>query len=190
MAITALAAAGETIDIGSRIELFVDHFLIDRLDGVQLVLHEPRPAEKVLEIDRPWEGEFNFALAVWKDGDRYRMFYRALPPNGHSSWCIAESADGIQWMKPNFGLVEWEGSRANNFIQPAAGQELIDFTGLSISMNNRPGAPESERYIGIVPERPSQTEAKMFLWFSSDGVRWRKMQDEPTTPKRPGMFNV
>ena len=40
-------------EIGSRRELFVDRFLIARLDGASLRLHEPQPAEKVLEIDRP-----------------------------------------------------------------------------------------------------------------------------------------
>ena len=37
------SADDETVvDIGSRRELFVDHFLIEKLDGVWLKLHEPK----------------------------------------------------------------------------------------------------------------------------------------------------
>ena len=43
----ALANPAETtkvLDIGSRLELFVDRYLIDRLEGARLMLHEPRYA--------------------------------------------------------------------------------------------------------------------------------------------------
>ena len=54
-------AAGETraVDIGSRRELFVDHYLIERMEGVRLVLHHPQPAEVAMRFDRPWEGPFS-----------------------------------------------------------------------------------------------------------------------------------
>ena len=42
-------------DIGSRRELFVDYYLIDRLRGTRLKLHHPRPAEVVVKKDRDWE---------------------------------------------------------------------------------------------------------------------------------------
>ncbi len=35
------APAAEPIDVGSRLELFVDRHLIDRLDGGALKLHAP-----------------------------------------------------------------------------------------------------------------------------------------------------
>ena len=41
------------IDIGSRRELFVDRDLIDKLDGARLKLHQPRPAAKVIDFDKP-----------------------------------------------------------------------------------------------------------------------------------------
>ncbi len=37
-----------SLDIGSRLELFVDDYLIESLEGVRLKLHEPRSAGKVL----------------------------------------------------------------------------------------------------------------------------------------------
>ena len=46
----------ETIDIGSRLELFVDDFLVEEMSGVELLLHSPQSAGKVLNFDKPWEG--------------------------------------------------------------------------------------------------------------------------------------
>ena len=50
----------ETIDIGSCRELFVNRFLIERLDGASLKLHAPRSGVR----PRPAVGE-----------DRHRLFY-------------------------------------------------------------------------------------------------------------------
>lgn len=42
LAVTCLgAAAAVPIDIGSRLELFVDDYLIDTIDGARRVLHNP-----------------------------------------------------------------------------------------------------------------------------------------------------
>ena len=78
---TPSAAPGEdgVLDIGSRLELFVDRFLIDSMDGVRLKLHEPRPAGVALALDRPWEGIVSAYGTVIKDGDGYKLYYRGRP---------------------------------------------------------------------------------------------------------------
>ena len=57
--------SSEVIDIGSRRELFVDHFLLERMVGTRLQLHHPEPAEAVLKVDQSWEGEH----WLWARGD-------------------------------------------------------------------------------------------------------------------------
>src|SRR5688500_3415776 len=47
-----------SIDIGSRRELFVDHFLIDKLDRATLRMHRPVDRGSVLAFDKRWEGVF------------------------------------------------------------------------------------------------------------------------------------
>src|ERR1044071_5884136 len=76
------APATDVINLGSRRELFVDPFLIAKLDGVQLRLHEPRREGVALRFDRPWEGGFSGYTTVIKDGPRFRMYYRGLPVAG------------------------------------------------------------------------------------------------------------
>src|SRR5438309_283245 len=74
---TRAAEAGTAIiDIGSRRELFVDTFLIDRLAGAELQLHVPEPKDVVLVCDAPWEGNTSGYFTVFRDDDRFRMYYR------------------------------------------------------------------------------------------------------------------
>ena len=47
-------------DIGSRVELFVDDYLIESMDGILLKLQQPRSAGKVLSFDRSWEGNTSY----------------------------------------------------------------------------------------------------------------------------------
>ena len=105
---TALGA-GEPIplDIGSRRELLVDDFLLDRRDGVELRLHAPTPREVVRVCDAPWEGSGCGYETVFRDGDRIRMYYVAADLTSADGTkmasrpifaCYAESQDAIHWL--------------------------------------------------------------------------------------------
>ena len=129
VAATVRAEAAKPIDIGSRRELFTDTALIQRIGGqLQLRLHHPTPREIVMVHDKPWEGNASTYHCVFKDGDRYRMFYvtgnatirEGKLITGVPSFCYAESGDGIHWQKPKLGLCEFKGSRANNIVMDIA----------------------------------------------------------------------
>ena len=68
---------GSVVDIGSRRELMVDRFLIERLQGTTLRLQTPQPGGIAVKYDRPWEDRFCFYTTVLKDGDKYLMYYRS-----------------------------------------------------------------------------------------------------------------
>ena len=52
-----LASMGQQVfDLGDKRELFVDHYLIDKLDNLSLVLHEPVLRDVSFRFDLPWEG--------------------------------------------------------------------------------------------------------------------------------------
>jgi len=173
--LSPLASLGETIDIGSRRELFVDGFLIQRITGLSRKLHEPRPGGVAIAYDGPLENRYSFYTTVLKDGDIYRMYYRGylLEENkdaraNSQSWakavekaltCYAESRDGIHWVKPKLGLVEVNGSRENNVIL-GRGNQFCPFIDI------RPGVPASEKY------KANTEEPKVGLmgYVSADGV--------------------
>jgi len=178
----AMAVEPDIIDIGSRRELFVDRFLIDHLDHVHLELHRPRPAETVLRFDRPYEGPFSAYVTVIKDGPVYRMYYRGLGAvrQGHADHsvgkevtCYAESRDGIHFTKPDLGLYEINGSRANNVIlagHPAC-HNFCPF------LDARPGVDPSERYKAVGGK--GERKRGLFGFVSADGIHWRQLGDEP-----------
>ncbi len=70
-----LAAA--PLEIGTRLELFVDDYLIESMSGdVSQHLNRPEPQEVVLTTGAPWEGNTCAYYTIFRDGGRYRMYYR------------------------------------------------------------------------------------------------------------------
>ena len=114
-------------DIGSRLELFVDDWLIERMNGVRLKMHRPVLREIALEFNRPWEGPISWAPVVMKEGDLYRLWYRARRETGEQPTAYAKSADGIRWERPELGLFTFEDSRANNIVWQGPGGNMAVF---------------------------------------------------------------
>ena len=123
--VTSLTA-GPLIDIGSKRELFADRYLVETLHGdVELRLHHPVPREIVLEHDAPWEGPGSGYHSIFHDGEKYRMYYKAMKmdivdnqliPSSNRFLCYAESKDGIHWQKPSLGLFDFGGNTNNNIV--------------------------------------------------------------------------
>jgi len=67
--------AEEAIDIGSRLELMVDDYLMESLVGAKRQLHHPTSWDVSLVLDEPWEANGAAYATVFRDGDRYRMYY-------------------------------------------------------------------------------------------------------------------
>ena len=75
----AITQAVSPIDIGNRLELFVDDYLIDKISGATQRLHQPQPQDVACVHDNPWEGSTCGYKTVFQDGDLYRMYYRGQP---------------------------------------------------------------------------------------------------------------
>ena len=159
----------QALPLGSERQLFVDRYLIDRLEGLELRLQQPRPENIAIKYDQPWEDRLAFYTTVLKDGDTYRMYYRCRLTRPRLT-CYAESRDGIHWTKSHLGLVEVDGSTANNVILPVAGQ-------FCAFLDGRPGVPRSERLKANA--RDVGTPYSLMGYVSEDGVRWRKIREAP-----------
>ncbi len=170
------------VHIGSRRELFVDDFLIERLEGkAEPRLHHPIPREIALVHDAPWEGTSSGYHSVFQDGDLYRMYYRGsqlevidgrLVTNRHKTvYCYAESRDGIDWTKPILGLFEFNGSKRNNIVWDGVG--IHNFTPFK---DLRPNCPAEARYKALGGLR---AEGGLFAFKSPDGIHWSLISDKP-----------
>ncbi|MXZ22359.1 MAG: hypothetical protein F4Y84_17465, partial [Caldilineaceae bacterium SB0665_bin_25] len=180
---------GAGIHIGSRRELLVDDYLIAAMSrDAELRLHRPVPQEIALETDAPWEGNASGYVTVFQDGDRYLMYYRGwhfTHDSGSLEFahpevvCVAESSDGINWTKPNLGLLEYDGSRNNNIILDARDDDspAINFVPFK---DPNPDAPAAERYKALANNRGYKG---LFALSSPDGLHWTRMRDEPVITK-------
>ncbi len=179
------------VDIAERRELFVDGFLVDRLAaGATLRLHHPEPRETVLIHDAPWEGSGSGYHSVFKDGNLYRMYYKAwhldvsggkLNSAAHPGFCCyAESDDGIRWRKPQLNVVEFQGSKANNIVIASGpmGSVVLDAAHPAIFKDENPEAPPDARYKAIVRSGAKNAHGLVPL-KSPDGFRWSPMSEAP-----------
>ena len=168
-------------DIGQRRELFVDDFLVHRKTGdIELKVHQPRPEEVVLVTDKPWEGNTCAYYTVFQDGDIYRMYYRGSHYDETTKRaahpevvCYAESRDGVQWTKPELGIVEWNGSKANNIVWDGIGIHcFVPFK------DANPACSPDAKYKAIARGRP-KAKRGLYVFGSPDGLHWSLLADEP-----------
>jgi len=179
------------MDIGSRLELFVDNFLIESLKGASLRQKKPQPAGVALRFNRPWEGLFAGVVTVIKDEEHYRMYYRGYPRIGEGGdrsdiqcTCYAQSSDGITFEKPDLGLLEWCGTRHNNVIL-AGGERGIVGHNFSPFLDSRVHVAEDQRYKAISGVHPEG----VFVFASPDGTRWRRLSDRPAVTSKEFAFD-
>ena len=167
---------------GSR-QLLVDDYLVASIQNVKRTVHyaEKHPDNPIFSGDKPWEGAGPVFQIVHRDEStgRFRMWYAGCGgfemPSGvrvRFPALYAESADGITWQKPELGLHEYEGSKANNIVIPAG-----NLFGLIID----PEDPDAQRrYKGIVWHEPKYVPREgYFLYTSPDGINWTRRREEP-----------
>jgi len=173
--LVGMAQAEPPRELGSRLELFVDDYLIERLEGAYLELHQPRSAGVAIRFDQPWEGEFSGFPDIVRDGDTYHMYYRGLGPwkKGEplvESTCHAVSKDGIHWEKPTADIIELLGSKKNNAV--------FKGSGFAPFLDTRPGVPHSERLKALKGPPRLQVDIGVRAYSSSDGVHWTRIKDD------------
>jgi hypothetical protein len=169
------------LQLADRREMFVDTWLIERLNGVSMLMHAPREAGTVFHFDQPWEGRFSGYVTILRDGGRFRAYYRGVPVakkdgNDHEVTCIAESEDGKLWKKPALKLHKVAGTMRNNVV---IANETPASHNFSPFIDNNPAAPASQRYKAICGTR----ESGLLAYASPDGLHWKKMQDSPVITK-------
>ena len=166
--------SAQPINIGDRLELMVDDFLIERFEGrAELRLHRPVQREVTFSCDRPWEGNWSGLVTYIQDGDLYRMYYTGGRwRRGRPSICYAESRDGIGWTRPELGLVAFNGSKKNNLILSAKG-----ITAFVPFKDTNPDCKPDQKYKAMVA-KTTPTKG-LYGYASPDGIHWRMMQDQP-----------
>ena len=174
---------------------------------VSLVEAEKHPGNPVLRrgpAGAPDHGHAILYGTVIKDKDKFRMWYLAMfekeivkgqAPGNWRPMCYAESNDGINWIKPDLGLVEFNGNKRNNICliegTPHSLTRINDF----LSVLYEPHDPDPQRrykavYIAHVLYEDikgglsnigakEKTPCVTICATSADGLSWKVLGDRP-----------
>jgi len=179
--------AGET-DLASAVEdelagpargpwrrLFLDAFAVEGHDGLNRIFHaaEKHAGNPVIKRDKPWEGVSAIIGpylygTVFREGDKFRMWYEVHNKGNHTGY--AESRDGIAWTKPDLGLIEFQGSKANNFVTSAADRAATGGQCHNPSVIRRPNETDPEKRYALYG---FDGKVGARVAFSPDGLRWK-----------------
>ena len=152
--------------------------------GVRLSVHRPRIEPRPLvQPDKPWEEEVTFHHTIFEDEGLYRMYYLCRNRNtGEGSFtnpfammlAYAESTDGVNWVKPTVGTVDFNGSTDNNLVY--ALNVSRDRPTFGPSVFKDPSAPPDQRY-KLVHHGLHKDKRCVFGAVSPDGLHWDSIEE-------------
>ena len=218
------SAPAEAIDIGSRLELFVDDYLVANMQNAEYKMHPP-VEQKPSNSPLPKHAGY---MTILKDNDLYRAYYRSNYPgfsgnkkyfaenpdevtryaklSGHTpatiktgKWfaghpgectCYAESKNGYEWIFPNLGIYEFEGTTENNVILANTPPLSSNF---SPFIDTNPNADKSKRYKALAGhpgygDRRGTKGTGLHALVSSDGIHWKDVGE--VIPYPNGAFHA
>jgi len=146
--------------------LFIDTRDVERFENCRLTMNPPVKCGPCLYIEKEWELGGTRPMCVARVGAEYRLYYQVRGAlDGRATLALAVSKDGITWERPELGVVEYKGSRANNLVsiegcKQSEGCIFVD-----------PSAPDEERFKLIAH---AQEEHGMYVMTSPDGFRFKR----------------
>jgi hypothetical protein len=187
------ANAADFFDEAATTTVFAfDNVTIPHTQNLRLEMRSParHPANPVVQRGKPGTPDamgVQFYGSVIREGGKFRMWYVAFDDDirnkvASARWraAYAESDDGVRWIKPNLGLVEYARNRDNNLIltDPAP----LGFVNLKVLAD--PDDPNPERRYKIsthVYFRHHTRLGTLAPFASADGLRWKLLAD--ATPR-------
>ena len=170
--------------VGGDKQLFIDELFFEESRGIRLRVHPARKTRvRNVVSEHPWESATLNWFNVLDDGGKCRMWYECYdvdgwPTGDDTSFCYAESADGIHWTKPKLGLVSYQDSGANNIlfrqIGPQGARSRVHGTGVF----RDPNAPPERRYKavsqGLFRSPRYKRPHRIAGMCSADGLHWTR----------------
>lgn len=171
------------IDVADRLQMMIDTLFFDSVENITLRIHVPvKTGERTLVSDKPWEDATLNWFSVIEDAGVYRMWYECYdvagwPTPDDTSFCYAESSDGIHWRKPPLGLFSYQGSTENNILFRQVGDDGYRSRVHGSCVFKDPAAPPEARYKAVSQGafsgmEPPQRVAGM---HSADGLHWSRV---------------
>ncbi len=171
------------MEVGSDRQLFIDETFFESCENISLCLHPARKTgEHTLVSDRPWEDATLNWFSVMEDEGRFRMWYECYDVEGwptpdDTSFCYAESEDGIRWIKPALGLFSYQGSTENNILFRQVGSEGSRSRVHGAGVFKDLGAAPEARYKAVSQGlfKGYDPPYRIAGMYSPDGLRWTRV---------------
>ncbi len=177
-----------------RRHLLLDERVVEEVHNAELTLgtiikHDANP---LFGEDKPWEMRFDnlYANVLFDEEDQqYKVWYSPFivdhsakgmsaqqwketkyqaPFDREMALCYASSKDGILWTKPELGLVDYNGSKANNILWRGSGNTRAKKAGPHGSgvFKDIDDPDPKRRYKALLKSEI------LSVAFSSDGIDW------------------
>ena len=189
---------GNPASKGRDRHLLLDSRIVGSTENAKLVLGtvQKHIGNPLFDEDKAWEKRFDnlYANVIYDEEEQiYKCWYSPFivdnsskgmtleqrretkyraPHNREMAICYATSKDGITWVKPEMGLVEFEGSEANNALWRGSGTPSKDKKGLW-------GGPHGTGIFKDLRDPDPKRRYKALLKseilsvaFSADGIHW------------------
>jgi len=147
----------EPVRLGSRKHVFIDEVMVEKKRNVELTMNRPTDPVRCTEA-AAWDGPFfeheGKIYTVWSEG--YEGDYAPI--------YLLVSEDGVNFKKPNLGLIEFKGSKENNLIYlrlPSWGRWWKD---------DNPNVPAEELFKATL----WVGQRGIYLYMSPDAIHWRR----------------
>jgi hypothetical protein len=169
-------AAGEPIRLSIGPQLFIDDYLIEESEHLRRTTHQPvKLPQPILAKAQSWHLQplfFQKVIYRPKTG-LFEMWYNVKNPGGapHVCFAYAQSQDGIQWTRPNLGLVLVGDSHANNLIDAPTGHYGLFFVDEGEDFDDPDRRFKMAYYNG-----------GLCVAFSADGKRFKPYSRNPVIP--------
>ena len=166
--------------------LFLDAWALEEQQGLARIFHaaDKYPGNPVLKGDKPWEsvqsaitGPYVYGTIAW-DAGKLRMWYQVLNKGNQVGY--AESRDGIHWTKPDLGIIDFNGSKANNFCLSAGQREIGGGECHNPSVIRCPGATDAQKRYALYGFDGKAGHARVA--YSPDGLHWTYVPETEKTP--------
>lgn len=141
-------------------QLFLDNYLLSRLENVERKVRQPKKYGAVIRQDKTWEGTIQTRTGPsWNpEKNLWMLWYFAEPGPAY-----ATSRDGVQWEKPVLGVEEFRGSWENNLLPK----------GLTFIFYDPRDRDPGRRYKAFAGEGSLHSRRGGFYpAVSADGLKW------------------
>lgn len=157
-----------------RRETFVDDYRISYMVDVQRIVNPGLKSKPLINPKQPWEGNsvyiYGTVLKNEPVGSNYRMWYTSYF-DAHYYLCYATSVDGLNWIKPKLGIVDFKGSKQNNITKVGGGTIVYD-----------PLDKDASKRYKLMTFDGSKDKFGYGVHFSYDGLHWTAYPGNPVLP--------